>query len=147
MSEPTRTRTLELAGSEKNANYGKAGGFNALKRVVFQEWQDGTVTMSFYSQKKEHPGQILKFSAEDFRQYQNFVFPVVESFKGLHGVEQGIKTPKVSYGLDAQNHAVVVLPKTDESIRIKWEEILKWAGSKVKLPKNNGKTKNSETEG
>jgi hypothetical protein len=136
MSQVLRTRVLELKGSEKNANYGKSGGFNNLRRVQLDEMDDGTVVMSLFSQKRDAPGQILKFSETDFRLFENFVFPLLQEFDGVHGVEAGVKTKSLSYGVDASGNPVFVLPRQDKSIRVKLDAVLSWAGSKVRPPKS-----------
>ena len=129
-------RSIELKESLKNANYGTVGRFNNLRRVVLLADKKGNVTLNFYSRKTDAPGQIIRFSAEDFRNFQEFVFPVVESFNGQHGIEHVVEqygTDNVSVGIDPAGNPVVVLKKEDKSIRFYWQEALKWSGSKTKL--------------
>lgn len=131
-------RVLELDASEKNANSGKVGKFNHLRKVTVEE-ENGIVVMKFYSQKKEAPGQVLRFSVEDFRRFQQFTFPVVRKYEGIHGIQTAVPeytNDKMSVGLDELGNPVLVVYTEDTSVRVSWQEIIQWAGVRIKLKKN-----------
>lgn len=69
---PENYKKVKLKDSQKNANYGTVGSFNRLVWADRYDERD-TVTLSFYSQKTNAPGQIMKFSAEDFKAFQKLV--------------------------------------------------------------------------
>ena len=135
MGDPIEVTELPLEDSLKNANFGTGNNMNHLKRVVKTRYKDGSAKLEFYSQKRQTPGQVIKFSAEDFRRFQQFLFPVIQEFEGLHGVVTGHMSPSINVGLDAVNNPVITLPKEDRSVRVNCQIILDWLQSQAKLPR------------
>lgn len=129
-------RTVELVDSKKSANYGSGQTFNQVKRIAIHELSDGRVEMNFYSRKKNSSGHTVIFSPDDWKKYQEAVYPVTRRYEGTLGVKTPVSrwsNSRIKVGLDEQGNPVIVLYKQDSSIRIYWQEILKWAGSGIQL--------------
>ncbi len=128
MSELNSVRTLDLKNSLKNANYGQVGKFNNLRKMVLETDSKGNVTLNIYSRKTDAPGQILKFDAADFHAFQEFIFPIVETFPvilAMNPVKRySARNRKV--GFDADGNLIIVTQRTGMSTRINWKTAVDW---------------------